>query len=202
MLAVLEVLGVLAFAASGIIEAARKRLDVFGLVLIAIITAFGGGTVRDLMLGNKQFFWMTHQELVLAVILIGAVTPFFFRARHIEITQRAIEWPDAIGLGLFAATGAQLALDKGQSPLIAAIMAVVTCVFGGIIRDVLVNEIPRAVNDHQPYALFAFGGSFLLWGLEMLNMDKSVAVIITTAVIIAARFLAITFKWRLPTWRL
>ena len=202
MLAVLEVLGVLAFAASGIIEAARKRLDVFGLVLIAIITAFGGGTVRDLMLGNKSFFWVTHQELVLAIIVIGIITPLFFRARHIEITQRAIEWPDAIGLGLFAATGAQLALDKGQSALIAAFMAVITCVFGGIIRDVLVNEIPRAVNDHQPYALFAFGGAFLLWGLEQLNMDKSVAVVITTAAIIAARFLAITFRWRLPSWRL
>ena len=202
MLAVLEVLGVLAFAASGIIEAARKRLDVFGVVLIAAITAFGGGTLRDVLLGNKTFFWITHEYLVWAIIGIGVVTPLFFRARHIEITQRAIEWPDAIGLGLFATSGAQLALDKGFSPLVAALMAVVTCVFGGIIRDVLVNEIPRAVNDHQPYALFAFGGAWLMWGLEQLNLDHNVAVLGTAAVIIAARFMAIIFKWKLPAWRL
>lgn len=202
MLAVLEVLGVLAFAASGIIEAARKRLDVFGVVLIAAITAFGGGTLRDVLLGNKTFFWITHEYLVWAIIGIGVVTPLFFRARHIEITQRAIEWPDAIGLGLFATSGAQLALDKGFSPLVAALMAVVTCVFGGIIRDVLVNEIPRAVNDHQPYALFAFGGAWLMWSLEQLNLDHDVAVLGTAAVIIAARFMAIIFKWKLPAWRL
>ena len=202
MLAVLEVLGVLAFAASGIIEAARKRLDVFGLVLIATITAFGGGTMRDLLLGNKEFFWVSHQELVWVIIVIGVLTPVFFRARHIEFTQRAIEWPDAIGLGLFATSGAQLALDKGLSPLVASLMAVITCVFGGIARDVLVNEIPRAVNDHQPYALFALGGAWLLWGLEKLNMDQSAAVLISTAAIIAGRFMAMIFKWRLPAWRL
>jgi uncharacterized membrane protein YeiH len=202
VLAVLEVLGVLAFAASGIIEAARKRLDVFGVVLIAAITAFGGGTMRDLILGNKTFFWITHEYLVWTIIGIGVVTPLFFRARHIEITQRAIEWPDAIGLGLFATSGAQLALDKGCSPLVAALMAVVTCVFGGIIRDVLVNEIPRAVNDHQPYALFAFGGAWLMWGAEQLNLDHNVAVLGTAAVIIAARFMAIIFKCKLPAWRL
>lgn len=202
MLAVLEVLGVLAFAASGIIEAARKRLDVFGVVLIAAITAFGGGTMRDLLLGNKTFFWMTHEYLVWAIIGIGVLTPLFFRARHIEITQRAIEWPDAIGLGLFATSGAQLALDKGCSPLVAALMAVVTCVFGGIIRDVLVNEIPRAVNDHQPYALIAFAGAWLMWWLEQWHVDHNVAVIGTAAAIIAFRFMAMIFKWKLPAWRL
>jgi uncharacterized membrane protein YeiH len=202
VLAVFEVLGVLAFAASGIIEAARKRLDVFGVVLIAAITAFGGGTLRDVLLGNKTFFWVEHEELVWAIIAIGVITPIFFRARHIEITQRAIEWPDAVGLGLFATSGAQLALDKGFSPLVAALMAVITTVFGGIIRDVLVNEIPRAVNDHQPYALFAFGGAWLMWGLEQLGVEDFVAVLSTAAVIILVRFLAIIFKWKLPAWRL
>ena len=202
MLAAFELLGVLAFAASGIIEAARKRLDVFGVVLIAAITAFGGGTLRDVLLGNKTFFWVQHQELIWTIIAIGVITPLFFRARHIEITQRAIEWPDAIGLGLFATSGAQLALDANQSPLIASLMAVITTVFGGIIRDVLVNEIPRAVNDHQPYALFAFGGAWLMWGMEELGLQADAAVIITASIIIALRFLAIIFRWKLPAWRL
>lgn len=202
MLAAFEVLGVLAFAASGIIEAARKRLDVFGVVLIAAITAFGGGTLRDVLLGNKTFFWVQHEELVWAIIAIGVITPLFFRARHIEITQRAIEWPDAVGLGLFATSGAQMALDKGFSPLIACLMAVITTVFGGIIRDVLVNEIPRAVNDHQPYALFAIGGTWLMWGMEELGVPDDLAVTSTAGVIILARVLAIIFGWKLPAWRL
>ncbi len=202
MLTVLEVLGVLAFAASGIIEAARKKLDVFGVVLIAGIAAFGGGTIRDLLLGKTTFFWMQNEQWVWLIIGVGVVTPLFFRARHIEITQRAMEWPDAIGLGLFATTGAQLALDAGLSPLMAALMAVITAVFGGIIRDVLVNEIPRAVNDHQPYALMAFGGAWLMWGLQELGVEDAVAITVTAMLIILVRFMAIIFKWKLPAWRL
>ncbi len=202
MLTVLEVLGVLAFAASGIIEAARKKLDVFGVVLIAGIAAFGGGTIRDLLLGKTTFFWMQNEQWVWLIIGVGVVTPLFFRARHIEITQRAMEWPDAIGLGLFATTGAQLALDAGLSPLMAALMAVITAVFGGIIRDVLVNEIPRAVNDHQPYALMAFGGAWILWGLEELQVENTIAITSTALLIILVRFMAIIFKWKLPAWRL
>ena len=202
MLTALEVLGVLAFAASGIIEAARKKLDVFGVVLIAGIAAFGGGTIRDLLLGKTTFFWMQNEQWVWLIIGVGVITPLFFRARHIEITQRAMEWPDAIGLGLFATTGAQLALDAGLSPLMAALMAVITAVFGGIIRDVLVNEIPRAVNDHQPYALMAFGGAWILWGLEELQVENTIAITSTALLIIAVRFMAIIFKWKLPAWRL
>lgn len=202
MLTALEVLGVLAFAASGIIEAARKKLDVFGVVLIAGIAAFGGGTIRDLLLGKTTFFWMQNEQWVWLIIGVGVITPLFFRARHIEITQRAMEWPDAIGLGLFATTGAQLALEAGLSPLMAALMAVITAVFGGIIRDVLVNEIPRAVNDHQPYALMAFGGAWILWGLEELQVENTIAITSTALLIIAVRFMAIIFKWKLPAWRL
>ena len=202
VLTALEVLGVLAFAASGIIEAARKKLDVFGVVLIAGIAAFGGGTIRDLLLGKTTFFWMQNEQWVWLIIGVGVITPLFFRARHIEITQRAMEWPDAIGLGLFATTGAQLALDAGLSPLMAALMAVITAVFGGIIRDVLVNEIPRAVNDHQPYALMAFGGAWILWGLEELQVENTIAITSTALLIIAVRFIAIIFKWKLPAWRL
>lgn len=202
MLVAFEILGVLAFAASGIIEAARKKLDIFGVVLIAAIAAFGGGTMRDLLLGKTTFFWMENEVWVWLIIGVGVITPLFFRARHIEITQRAMEWPDAIGLGLFATSGAQMALDAGHSPLMAAIMAVATAVFGGIIRDVLVNEIPRAVNDHQPYAVLAFAGAWLMWGLQQLQIDEMVSITITAIAIILFRFAAIIFKWKLPAWRL
>jgi uncharacterized membrane protein YeiH len=201
-LLVFEVIGVLAFAASGLIEAARKKFDIFGVVLIAFIAAFGGGTLRDILLDRRPFFWVENQELLWLVIAFAVLAPLFFRARHIEFTSRAMEWPDAVGLGLFATSGAQLALDAGASPFIAALMAVVTTVFGGILRDVLVNEIPRAVNDHQPYAVLAFAGAWLMWGLQQLNVDEMVSITITAVAIILFRFAAIIFKWKLPAWRL
>ncbi len=201
-LRVFEVIGVLAFAASGLIEAARKKFDIFGVVLIAFIAAFGGGTLRDLLLDRRPFFWVENQELLWLVIAFAVLAPLFFRARHIEFTSRAMEWPDAVGLGLFATSGAQLALDAGASPFIAAVMAVVTAVFGGILRDVLVNEIPRAVNDHQPYAVLAFAGAWMLWGLQALGLDAVAAIAITATTIILVRFATIYFKWKLPAWRL
>ena len=123
-LRVFEVIGVLAFAASGLIEAARKKFDIFGVVLIAFIAAFGGGTLRDILLDRRPFFWVENQELLWLVIAFAVLAPLFFRARHIEFTSRAMEWPDAVGLGLFATSGAQLALDAGATPFIAAVMAV------------------------------------------------------------------------------
>lgn len=201
-LRVLEIIGVLAFAASGLIEAARKKFDIFGVVLIAFIASFGGGTLRDILLDRRPFFWVENQAILWLVIAVAVIAPFFFRARHIEFTSRAMEWPDAIGLGLFTTSGAQIALDAGSSPLIAAVMAVVTTVFGGILRDVLVSEIPRALHDHQPYAVLAFAGAWALWGLESLHVDALAAVLITSAAVMVVRFLTIWFNWRLPAWRL
>jgi uncharacterized membrane protein YeiH len=95
-----------------------------------------------------------------------------------------------------------LALDAGATPFIAAVMAVVTTVFGGILRDVLVNEIPRAVNDHQPYAVLAFAGAWMLWGLQSLGLDVVASIAVTATAIILVRFATIYFKWKLPAWRL
>ena len=202
VLRVLEIIGVLAFAASGLIEAARKKFDIFGVVLIAFIAAFGGGTLRDILLDRRPFFWVENQAILWLVIGFAVLAPFFVRARHIEFTARAMLWPDAIGLGLFTASGAQIALDAGCSPLIAAVMAVVSTVFGGILRDVLVSEIPRALHDHQPYAVMAFAGAWVLWGLEYLHLDTLVAVLVTSALVMGLRFAAIAFGWKIPAWRL
>ena len=202
VLRVFEVIGVLAFAASGLIEAARKKFDIFGVVLIAFIAAFGGGTLRDILLDRRPFFWVENQQILWLVIAVAVVAPLFFRARHIEFTARAMEWPDAIGLGLFATSGAQIALDAGANPFIAAVMAVVTTVFGGILRDVLVGEIPRALHDHQPYALLAFAGAWIQWGLQTLGLDTIASIAITATAIILVRFASIYFKWKLPAWRL
>jgi uncharacterized membrane protein YeiH len=202
ILTIVEGIGVLAFAASGVLIAARKRLDLVGVIVVAFLTALGGGTVRDVLLGREPFFWVANQEWVWAVIALSVLGPIVLRSRHIEPTQRAMQWPDAVGLGLFAASGTHIALMEGQGPLIATMMGVVTAVFGGIIRDVLVNEVPWVVNSYQLYAVIAFAGGWLVWGLLELGANSVVAVGASALVIMAVRMMAIAFDWRLPGWRL
>ena len=201
-LIILEGIGVLAFAASGVLAGANKRLDVVGVAVIAFLTAFGGGTLRDVLLDRGPFFWVANEGWVWAVLGLALLMPLLLRAQHIEPTAKAMQWPDAIGLGLFAATGTQIALESGASPLIATLMGVVTAAFGGMIRDILVNDIPWVVSSYQLYAIIAFAGGWVVWGLGALGMSPVVAVALGAALTILLRILAIVVNWRLPQWRL
>lgn len=196
-----EGVGVLAFALSGVLAAIRKRLDVVGVVFVAFVTALGGGTLRDLLLDRQPFFWVAHQEWVWVVIALGVLGSIVLRARHFEPTFRAIQWPDAIGLGLFAASGTQIALESGTTPLIATLMGVVTAAVGGILRDVLLNEIPWVVASYQLYALIAFAGGWLVWLLHLAGVSPALNVALSAVAISLVRILAIRFNWQLPNWR-
>lgn len=201
ILFLLEVVGVVAFALSGIIEAARKHFDLVGVVMVGAIAAFGGGTLRDVLLDRRPFFWVEQEFWVWALIGVGFALPFFFKARHIEFTERAILIPDAIGLGTFAAGGTHLALVYGASPMVAVIMGVITATVGGVLRDVLVNEVPRAFHDHQPYAVLAFAGGWLVVLLNYLNVPEYLDVLVGAVAIVALRLAAIHFGWELKRWR-
>ena len=197
----LEVLGVIAFALSGVIEAARKHFDLVGVVMVSFVTAFGGGTLRDVLLDRKPFFWVEQEFWVWALIGLALALPFFFRARHMELTERAILVPDAIGLGIFTAGGTHIALELGSSPLVSVLMGVITAVVGGVFRDVLVNEVPRAFHDHQPYAVVAFAGGWVVVLLDALAVPTSITLLVGTSSIILVRMLAIKFGWELKRWR-
>jgi uncharacterized membrane protein YeiH len=197
----LEALGVLAFALSGIMEAARKQFDLVGVVMIGAVTAFGGGTLRDVLLDRRPFFWVEQEFWVWALILVGLALPFFFRANHIALTEKAIVIPDAVGLGIFAAGGTHLALVAGLSPMIAVLMGVITAVAGGVLRDVLVNEVPRAFHDHQPYAAIAFAGGWVLVLIGYLNTPEYLDVAIAAVLMVAMRLIAVRFKIQLFRWR-
>lgn len=202
VLLTLEGVGVLAFAVSGLLEAARKRLDLVGVVVVAFLTAFGGGTLRDVLLDRRPFFWVANEAWVWVVMGMALVIPLVLRARHLEPTLRAMQWPDAVGLGLFAASGTQIALGMGSSPLVATLMGVITAVFGGLIRDVMLNEMPWVISDYQLYSVIAFVGGLLVWGLGVLGMAPVVAVLIGAGAITVVRMLAMVFHWRLPGWKL
>jgi len=197
-----EAIGVLAFTVAGVLAGVRKRLDAVGVVVIAFLTALGGGTLRDVLLDRRPFFWVAHEEWVWVVIVLGITGSIFMRARHFEPTFRAIQWPDAIGLGLFAASGTQIALDAGSTPLIATLMGVVTAAFGGMIRDILVNDIPWVVASYQLYAIIAFAGGWLVWLMGALGAAPAFAVGIGAIAITLTRMLAIVFNWQLPNWRI
>jgi uncharacterized membrane protein YeiH len=172
-----------------------------GVVLLVLVTAFGGGTLRDILLDRHPFFWMQNEIWIWLLAGRAILTQFLVKARNIELSAKAIDWPDAIGLGVFAASGTQIALDLGNSPLIASIMGVITAAFGGLIRDVLIAQIPGLVNDHQLYASLAFVGGLFIWFLQYLNVDNTVAALIGAITIIVTRILAIRLGWKLPAWR-
>ncbi len=201
VLTAIESLATLAFALSGLVAAARKRLDAVGVCVVAGLTAFGGGTLRDVLLDRRPFFWVEHATWlwVLLALTVGAMV--FMRARHLSPTLRAAQWPDALGLGLFTANGTQIALDQGLPAIVAVLMGMITAVFGGVLRDIVCNDIPSAFSDHQPYALCAFFGGWTLVGLWALGTPQWASLLASAAVTIGLRAWAMTSGFTLPQWR-
>ena len=197
----LELAATVAFALSGAMTAARSRLDAVGVCAVVFLTAFGGGTLRDILLDVRPFFWVRHVEYLWGVLALALGAMAFMRQRHFEPTERAILLPDAIGLGLFAAVGVDLARVQGMPMLVAVLMGVVTPVFGGVLRDLVCNRIPQAFSDHRPYALCAFLGAWLYLGLETIGLNESAVLSVTVAFTAGLRLLALRLDWKLPPWK-
>ena len=196
-----EAAATIAFALSGVIEGARKRLDAVGICVVGGLAAFGGGTVRDVLLDRRPLFWIQHAGWiwVLLALCIGAMV--FMRARHLEPTERAMQWPDALGLGLFTASGTQIALDAGMPSVVAVVLGLITAVFGGVLRDIVCNEIPSAFSDHRPYAICSFAGAWVMVAAHAANLPDWVAVLMAAATATALRVAAVAWDWRLPPWQ-
>jgi uncharacterized membrane protein YeiH len=196
-----EAAATIAFALSGVIEGARKRLDAVGICVVGGLAAFGGGTIRDVLLDRRPLFWVQHAGWiwVLLALCIGALV--FMRSRHLEPTERAMQWPDALGLGLFTASGTQIALDSSVPAVVAVVLGMVTAVFGGVLRDIVCNEIPSAFSDHRPYAICAFAGGWAMVAAHAANVPDWAAVLIAAAVACALRLAALAWDWRLPAWQ-
>lgn len=195
LIEVLDLAGITVFAASGALAAARKSMDVFGFMVIATVTAVGGGTLRDLTLGAVPVFWVENsQSLILANV--AAVT-VFLAERHIRSRLNMLRWLDALGLALFASIGAERALAAGTSGLIATVMGIVTAVFGGLVRDVICNEIPL-ILQREVYATAAFVGALAVVISSSAGLDSTSAVVVGTLTGFTVRALAIVFNLSLP----
>jgi uncharacterized membrane protein YeiH len=195
LLPALELVAVLAAAFSGFAEARKKQMDVVGVFTVAFITAFGGGTLRDLLLDRRPFYWVEHYEYVIVILVLTIVVTPLMRVAHRLVPNWAFVTADAIGLGFFSIAGTALAWQAGMPWIVAVLLGVVTGVFGGILRDVILNEVPVVLRDGQPYALAAFIGccSYLL----MLSSDVPAPLALWAAalLIVAIRLLAWRGNW-------
>jgi uncharacterized membrane protein YeiH len=200
LLTIVEAAATLAFAISGLLEAARKRLDAVGVCLVAGLAAFGGGTLRDVLLDRRPFFWVQHSEWLWALLVLCAGAMAFLRARHFAPTEKAMQWPDALGLGLFSATGTQLALAQDLPGIVAVLMGVITATFGGVLRDIVCNEIPTALRDHRPYAICAFVGGWVLVLAQHAGAPPGLGLVLAAACATGLRVLALVTGYTLPKW--
>ncbi len=196
----IEIAGTAAFAMSGILEAARKRLDPVGVCVVAFLAAFGGGTLRDLLLDQRPFFWVGHVEVLWGVFALCLLAMSFLKARHFAITERAIQWPDAIGLGLFTAAGVHQSMLLQMPALVVVLMGVITSTFGGVLRDLVCNEIPTAFKDHRPYALCSFAGGWAYLGAAHAGLPQQWALGLCVIVAASLRLLSLWRDWHLPAW--
>lgn len=188
--------GVCAITAT--LEARRRELDLFGVVVVAIIAGVGGGTVRDILLGRLPVYWI-HDPLYVVVGMAAAMLAFFLE-RRLAIPMDFFLLPDAIGLALFTVIGTSIALGANIHWFIAALMGVVTGVFGGVIRDILCNEVPLILRT-DIYATASLLGAFLLIALDRLGVTHNLALIAAMTLVVAIRLAAIRWHIRLPRMR-
>lgn len=192
---VVDVIGSLVFAISGALAAAGKRFDLMGIAIIAFVTAFGGGTIRDLLIGAQPVGWLANYQYVL-IVIVGVLLVFFFHER-LHYFRRSFFLFDAIGLGTFAIAGMEKALSFGIHPVYSILLGMISGCFGGLIRDVLCNEIPLIFRK-EVYALPALIGACVYWLLDYVHLQPEISFPITILLVTSFRVLAVRYKWSLP----
>lgn len=191
----LTYLAVGASAISGTLEARKHEMDVVGATTVAFVTAFGGGTLRDLMLGRTPIFWLKDPWLSITTFAIAIFSFYLIN----QVSNKLLFIPDALGLGFFSILGATYALQMNLSLLIASLMGVVTGMFGGILRDVLCNKIPHVFKTNtELYATCSFIGTWVFILLIVLKVDTTLASWIGTFTVFGLRVLAIRYRLTLP----
>ena len=195
----LEIVGIFAFALSGLFVAKQHRLDAVGSFIAIFLAAFGGGTLRDLMLEQRPFYWVEQSALLWGVLVMALLGSLTLRITSRLFSDRVILVADAVGLGIFSATGTQMALQHGWPALPAVLMGVLAATFGGLLRDIACNEKPMLMSDPTPYASVAFVGNWgLLLRLQLQWLDVFWSTVVASASIAGARLLLAFLGVKLP----
>jgi uncharacterized membrane protein YeiH len=192
---IIEVLGTISFAISGTFAAVQKRLDPFGVLIIAFVTSIGGGTVRDLLLGDTPVAWMRDVNYCLLILVTSILTLFFkHQVKKFKVTLFVF---DSLGLGLFTLLGVQKGIVFGLEPGICVALGTITGCFGGIIRDTLLNTIPLIFRK-EIYATACIAGGALYFGLLALELKADIAKVIVITFIVTLRIIVVRYKLALP----
>lgn len=194
----LDLIGTFVFAISGTLTASAKKFDLFGAFVIALVTAVGGGSIRDVLIGSHPVGWMKDLNY-LYLIMITVPISYFFR-QYIRKLRKTMFLFDTIGIGLFTILGYQKTIDLGLSPVIAIMMGTVSAVFGGVVRDTLCNEVPLIFRK-EIYAMACVLGALLFFVLNQFLPYRQLNMGITIAFIILIRVLAVKRNWGLPVIR-
>jgi uncharacterized membrane protein YeiH len=195
---ILDLCAVAVCAITATLEAHRRELDLFGVAVIAVIAGIGGGTVRDILLGRLPVYWV-HDPIYVVVGITAAVFTFFL-GRKLPLPKNFFLLPDAIGLALFTVIGTSIAMGLQVHWFIAALMGVITGVFGGVIRDILCNEVPLIFRT-DIYATASLIGALLLIVLDGLGMAHNLALVTAMIVTVVIRLAAIRWHIHLPRLR-
>jgi len=195
---ILDLCAVAVCAITATLEAHRRDLDLFGVAVIAVIAGIGGGTVRDILLGRLPVYWV-HDPIYVVVGIAAAIATFYL-GRRLPIPRNFFLLPDAIGLALFTVIGTSVAMGLNVHWFIAALMGVITGVFGGVIRDILCNEVPLIFRT-DIYATASLLGALLLIALDKLGLAHGPAILCAMLATVALRLAAIRWHIHLPRLR-
>src|SRR5687768_458921 len=194
---IIDILGTFAFAVAGAFSAMEKKLDPFGVLVLSFVTAIGGGTLRDILIGNLPVGWLRNETATI-VIFMSAIAAMFF-SRYLKQFTTTLFIFDALGLGLFTIIGLEIGLSKDFSPGICIALGTITACFGGVIRDVFLNNVPLLFRK-EIYAMACIAGGLLYFLLQHLEIESNFSRIICIIVIFTIRVLAFRFKWSLPAF--
>lgn len=196
MLYLFDMIGIVACSISGTILAKHKKFDVFGCLLVSIVTAIGGGTVRDVILDRHPLFWMVDMSYLTVITFCSLATQIFFRPNSKRV-DKFLKLSDTIGLSAFTLIGIKVANSMGANVPVALLLGVITIIVGGIIRDMICNEIPLVLQQ-EIYITAALTGGILYFALHNLGVTDWVADISAMTTIFTIRMLAIRYDWQFP----
>jgi uncharacterized membrane protein YeiH len=194
---VLDILGTIAFAISGALVAMNKRMDPFGVFIIAFVTAVGGGTLRDVLIGKQPVIWMND---ITYIFLIGSavIVTIIFR-KKLKYLHKSLFLFDTIGLGIFTITGTEIGINANFHPIISIALGTMTACFGGVIRDILCNDVPILFRK-EIYATACIFGSIAFIILYNFNIDLNIVYVLTSLIVIVIRLVAVKYHLSFPTF--
>lgn len=191
----LDILGTFAFAISGALVASDKNFDLFGVLIIAFVTAVGGGMLRDVLINAHPINWIGDLNYVWT-ILVAVITTFLFKSKILPLSKTMFLF-DSIGLGVFTLLGLQKGLTNELHPIVALIMGMISAVFGGVLRDILTNKVPL-IFEKEIYASACLLGGISYLSLDALHLNNNINFIISATIIFIIRWVAVKYHLQLP----